>query len=78
MENLLPSGIAAPLARDNDLPIWPHSLYMKRTPNIAEGIECVESAIRTIANAPDSLISQLTAPERVIVKVIKDRYGVRA
>ena len=51
---------------------------MNKTTSIAEGIRHVEDAISVIVSAPDLLISQLTAPERLIVRMIKGRRGGRS
>ena len=78
MENLLPTGVAALLPRDNDLHFWSHSHFMNKTTHIVEGMQRVENAIASILSASDSLISQLTAPERLIVRSIKERHGGRS
>jgi len=78
MANLLTSGIAVRLSRENDLVSQTQSSSMIRTTQLDERLMQVEKSVQTICAAPAGLISKLTAPERLIAQAIRERQGVRA
>jgi|GEM_PF-2121667 len=76
MENLLASGIAAYATRRNVISLASHSECMLHTTDRTLGSGAEIRHVLRILDSHSELIAQLSAPERLLARSIRERMGV--
>jgi len=76
MENLLTCGIAVRRPTPSALSLLPQIGCMIHMTDKTGRFDDAEGTVRLVRDAPSDLVAQLSAPERLLARSIRDRLGV--